>query len=97
MWKEQDVYFLKRCLEEKFWTEAVNSAAYLKNKSVASSVKKTPYEMRNGRKPHLENIRIFCISVPKEKRRKLDRKSKKHILVGFCENVKDYREHSHNK
>ena len=29
--------------------------------------------------------------IPKEKRSKWDKKSKKHILVGFSENVKDYR------
>lgn len=29
--------------------------------------------------------------IPKEKRQKFDKKSKKKILIGFCENIKGYR------
>lgn len=48
-----------------------------------------------NRKPDLSHIRIFgsqvMVHIPKEKRLKWDSKSKKHILVGFAENVKGYR------
>ena len=61
-------------LEKKFWAEAANTAVYLKNRSIASGLKKTPYEYWNGRKPNLEHIRIFgspaMVHVPKEKRTK---------------------------
>lgn len=82
-------------LEKKFWAEAANTAVYLRNRCTASGIDTTPYEMWTGRKPNLQNIRIFgspvMVHVPKEKRTKWDKKSKKHILVGFCENVKGYR------
>lgn len=61
-------------LEKKFWAEAANTAVYLKNRSVASSIEKTPYEAWTGRKPNLRHIRIFgspvMAHIPKEKRTK---------------------------
>lgn len=82
-------------LEKKFWAEATNTAVYLKNRSIASGIEKTPYEAWTGKIPNLEHIRIFgspvMAHIPKEKRSKWDKKSKKHILVGFCDNVKGYR------
>lgn len=82
-------------LEKKFWAEAANTAVYLKNRSAASGIEKTPYEMWFSQKPDLKHIRVFgspvMVHIPKEKRTKWDRKSKKHILVGFCDNVKGYR------
>lgn len=82
-------------LEKKFWAEAANHAVYLKNRSVASGLEKTPYEIWTGRKPNLTNLRVFgspvMVHIPKEKRTKWDRKSKKHILVGYSENIKGYR------
>ncbi|GBP06449.1 Retrovirus-related Pol polyprotein from transposon TNT 1-94 [Eumeta japonica] len=83
---------------EKFlWAEAVNTAVYLKNRSPAAGLdgSKTPYEIWTGRKPELNHIRIFgsptMVHIPKEKRRKWDKKAKKMYLVGYSENVKGYR------
>lgn len=82
-------------LQREQEAEAANTAVYLKNRSIASGVDKTPYKIWTGRKPNLEHIRIFgspsMVHVPKEKRTKWDRKFKKHILVDFCENVMGYR------
>lgn len=83
-------------LDKKFWAEATNTAVYLRNRSVASGLNdKTPYELWHKRKPDLSHVRIFgsevMVHIPKEKRLKWDTKSKKHILVGFSENVKGYR------
>ncbi|GBP56124.1 Retrovirus-related Pol polyprotein from transposon TNT 1-94 [Eumeta japonica] len=82
-------------LDKKFWAEATNTAIYLRNRSVASLNNKTPYELWMKQKPDLSHIRIFgsriMVHVPKEKRLKWDSKSRKHILVGFAENVKGYR------
>lgn len=37
------------CIEDVFWTEAVNTAAYLHARSPSASVEgRTPYEMLNG-------------------------------------------------
>ena len=83
-------------LDKKFWAEATNTAVYLRNRSIASGLDgKTPYELWTKLKPNLSHIRIFgsevMVHVPKEKRLKWDTKSRKHILVGYAENVKGYR------
>lgn len=83
-------------LEKKFWAEAVHTAVYLKNRSIASGLhQKTPYELWNGRKPNISHIRVFGSTVmshvPKEKRLKWDKKAEKHYLVGYADNVKGYR------
>ncbi|CAG9132679.1 unnamed protein product [Plutella xylostella] len=82
-------------LDKKFWAEAANTAVYLKNRSIASGIEKTPYEMWFSRKPDLQHLRVFgstvMVHIPKEKRTKWDKKSMRHILVGYCDNVKGYR------
>lgn len=88
-------------LEKIFWAEAVNtasaqnSAVYLKNRSLASGLDITPYELWSDSKPDISNLMIFgstaMAHVPKEKRLKWDKKSKKHILVGYGDAVKGYR------
>lgn len=82
-------------LDKKFWAEAANTAVYLKNRSIASGIEKTPYEMWFSRKPDLQHLRVFgstvMVHIPKEKRKKWDKKSMRHILVGYCDNVKGYR------
>lgn len=83
-------------LEKKFWAEAVSTAVYLKNRSIASGLNdKTPFELWYGQKPKMSHIRIFgspiMVHVPKEKRNKWDKKAHQHILVGYSEYVKGYR------
>lgn len=83
-------------LKKRFFAEAVNTANYLRNRSIASGLNgKTPYQMRHDKKPDLSNLRIFgsiaMVYIPKEKRLKFDKKSVKHILVGYSEEVKGYR------
>lgn len=83
---------------EKFlWAEAVNTAVYIKNRSPTSGLDKntTPYEIWTGRKPNLSHLRIFgspvMVHIPKEKRKKWDKKAKKMFLVGYSEYIKGYR------
>ena len=82
-------------LDKSFWAEAVNTAVYLRNRSIASGLEKTPYEAWHDKKPNVSHVRIFgsdaMVHVPKAKRLKLDKKSEKMILVGFSENIKGYR------
>jgi hypothetical protein len=51
--------------------------------------------MWTGRKPNESHLRIFgstvMVHVPKEKRRKWDKKADKMYLVGYSENIKGYR------
>ncbi|CAG4960563.1 unnamed protein product [Colias eurytheme] len=82
-------------MEKKFWAEAVNTAVYLRNRTLASGLQKTPYELWCGRKPNLDHIRVFgspaMVHVPKINRTKWDKKAEKYILLGFAENTKGYR------
>lgn len=83
-------------LGKRFWAEAVSTAVYLKNRSIASGLKdKTPYEMWHEKKPILSHIRIFgspvMVHIPKEKRTKWDKKARHHILIGYSEHAKGYR------
>lgn len=82
-------------LDKSFWAEAVNTACYLRNRSAVSNIPKTPYEMFFNRRPDLSHVRIFgsiaMTHIPKEKRRKWDKKSEKLILIGFSETTKGYR------
>ncbi|UYV80857.1 hypothetical protein LAZ67_19002001, partial [Cordylochernes scorpioides] len=56
---------------------------------------KTPYELWFDKKTAVDHLRIFgteCfVHVPDEKRRKLDAKSEKGILVGYCSYKDGYR------
>lgn len=81
---------------KQLWAEAINTAAYLCNRSVVTGLEnKTPYEMWDDKKPDVSNIRIFgsevMAHIPKEKRRKFDKKAQKMFLVDYGVNVKGYR------
>ena len=48
-------------LPEKYWAEAVATAAYLRNRTVTRALKEkmTPYEKWYGQKPNLAHIRVL--------------------------------------
>lgn len=82
-------------LDVKFWGEAVNTAAYIINRSPSKALaNKTPEEMWTGKKPNLTNIRVFgckaMMHIPKSKRAKFDPKSKEVIMLGYS-GSKSYR------
>jgi hypothetical protein len=75
----------------KLWAEAVLTATYLINRSPTSALKdKVPIEAWTGNKPNIKHLRTFgalaTVHIPKEKRRKLDNKSKICLLVGYEKN-----------
>eukprot|EP00253_Pinus_taeda_P036673 PITA_36673 len=70
----------------------METACYLVNRSPSSALEdKTPQEVWTGKKPSLSHMRVFgCdayVHVPKEKRTKLDSKSKKCIFIGEVKDV----------
>ena len=78
------------------WAEAVSTAVLMKNVSPSSYLQDmTPYERWWNQKPDVSNLRIFgCIAyvhVPAEKRTKLDKKSVKCIMIGYCAESKGYK------
>jgi len=71
------------------WGEAAHTACYLKNRMLTRGLPGiTPYEAFTGRKPKVAHLRIFgsaChVHVPPKLRKKLDVRSRKGYLVGFC-------------
>jgi hypothetical protein len=54
----------------------------------------SPYEQYFGTKPNLRHLRVFgsiaYVDIPKEKRKKLDAKAEKCVLVGYSDEQKGY-------
>ncbi|KRZ94303.1 Retrovirus-related Pol polyprotein from transposon TNT 1-94 [Trichinella sp. T8] len=82
-------------LPERFWGEAVCTAAYLQNRLPSRSISKTPFELWTGIKPNVEHIQIFGSKaysyIPKQKRRKWDNKAREGVIVGYGGSKKGYR------
>lgn len=82
-------------LNKTYWAEAANMAVYLINRSVCSAlVNKTPEEVWSGNKVDLSQLQLFgsevMVHIPKQRRKKWDRKSSKLIFVGFDCDRKGY-------
>ena len=83
-------------LGQKFWAKVVETPCYLVNISPSSVLEdKMPHEVWTGKKPSLSHLRLFrCdayVHVPKEKRTKLDNKSKRCIFIGYKDGLKGYK------
>jgi len=70
------------------WAEMVNTAAYILNRTGVSSIdNKSPHEVWLGKKPAINHLRVVgttCyVHVPDQKRKKLDKKSLKCVLIGY--------------
>lgn len=76
-------------LDKTFWTAAIQTAAYLLNRTptVTLDQAKTPAEYWYGKKPTVSNLKIFgCKAyahVPKQTRGKLDSKAEVCIMLGY--------------
>lgn len=77
------------------WSEAVSTANYTINRILNKTTGKSPYEEMYGEKPKWNELRKFgskaYVMIPKEKRRKLNEKSRKMKFVGYDEQSKGYR------
>lgn len=70
------------------WTEAIGTAAYLRNRVPNRGIlNTTPYSEWYGRKPDVSHLRVFgakaFVHIPNAMRRKMDPKSRKAIFVGY--------------
>lgn len=81
--KKPDVYFLMPSLKKTFWAEAVDTAVFVKNRSPAAGLDRGTTPLQAGNQ--------VMVHIPKEKRRKWDKKANKMFLVGYSENIKGYR------
>lgn len=79
-------------IHRRYWPEAIKTAAYLKNRTIANTVEnKTPYEIFFGIKPNVKHLKIYgskvFVRVPEVLRKsKWDDKAQEGILVGYNEN-----------
>uniref|UniRef100_A0A0A9X817 Retrovirus-related Pol polyprotein from transposon TNT 1-94 n=1 Tax=Lygus hesperus TaxID=30085 RepID=A0A0A9X817_LYGHE len=76
-------------MEKSFWGEALlTSSTYLLNRSPTNAlIGVTPAEKWFGKKPNLKNLQIFGATAyfkDLNRLKKLDSRSKKGILVGYC-------------
>lgn len=83
-------------LPKKFWSEAVNTAVYMKNRLPTKALDgKTPYELVWSHRPTVRYFRVFgCDAfsqVPYQQRSKFDSKSQKLIFLGYEKYRKAYR------
>lgn len=83
-------------LPSEFWGEAVATAVYLENITpIASRSFKSPYELRNGKAPSYQHLRVFgCLAyvhVGKERRGgKFEDVAKRGVFLGYQEGHKNY-------
>ena len=81
---------------EFFWAEAVAASVYIHNRILdKESPEVTAYDQIFKRKPTLSHARSFgCtayVHAPEVKRKVLESKGKKHIMVGYDSNSNNYR------
>jgi transposase InsO family protein len=60
-------------LDHRFWGEAVLTANFVRNRTGLTVHGKTPLEMLTGKKPHVDELRVFgsrptCTSLPQSQR-----------------------------
>ena len=73
-------------LPRKFWPEAIHTANYIRNRSLASNKDQTPFELWHGVKPNVRNLKIFGQHAIIRKHRditKLDERGEKVIFLGY--------------
>lgn len=74
------------------WGEAALTATFIMNRVQTRVLKdnKTPAELWYGKKPCLDNMRLFgCKAyawIPSQKRHKLDSKSQECMMIGYAPN-----------
>lgn len=83
-------------LDKRFWAEAVNTAAFVLNRSVPVGPSgETPYELWCGKRMDIKDFKNFgdqvFTHIPKQRRRKWDAKAKSGTFVGYDEVSKGYR------
>jgi hypothetical protein len=74
-------------LHAKYWSAALLHAVWLHNRRVHSATKRTPFEGHYGKKPNLQQLKLFgsrvCVKRPGKRRAKLDRHDFTGIFLGY--------------
>jgi len=84
-------------LPKYFWADVVSTSCYVMNRVLIRPIlKKTPYELFNGRKPNISHLRVFecscfVLNNGKEDLGKFDEKADNDIFNGYSSNSHAYR------
>ncbi|KAI3713826.1 hypothetical protein L1987_72412 [Smallanthus sonchifolius] len=87
---------IEKNMPKWFWSEATSWGCHILNRCVTTSVESmVPEERWSGRKPNVEDVKVFgCIGyvlIPSQLRTKLDNRSTKCIFLGISKESKAYR------
>ena len=80
----------------RFWGEAINTAAYVRNRCPSRTLRgKTPEGVWTGKIPDVSHLRVFgCqayVHVADELRRKLEKKAESCVFLGYDSSFQGYR------
>jgi hypothetical protein len=93
--KKARAMLLESGLDHRFWGEAVPTANFVRNRTCTTVHGKTPLEMLTGKKPQVDDLRVFgstaYVHKPLSKRKKLDAVAENGILLGYEPRTKGYR------
>nr|KYP33248.1 Retrovirus-related Pol polyprotein from transposon TNT 1-94 [Cajanus cajan] len=84
-------------LPKYFWADAINTTCHVLNKVLIRPIlKRTPYEIYNGRKPNISYFTVFgckcfVLNNGKEQLGKFDAKADEAIFLGYSTNSKAYK------
>lgn len=85
----RSMMYAHEAMPQEIWAELINTAAYILNRTGPTNTDKSPYELWHKKKPIIKHLRIIGCNayahIPKQKRKKLDKKAIKGRLVGYDE------------
>ena len=87
----------ENALPKYFWADAVNIACYVSNRVLIRPIlKKTPYELFNGRRPVLSHLKVFgckffILNNGKESLGKFDAKADEGVFLSYVTQSHAYR------
>lgn len=86
---------LQHRMPDSVWSEAMPTAAYLRNLTPQAEKRLTPYELFYGKKPDVSHLRVYgckvAVHVRHDARTKLDPVSEECAMVGYAHSSKAYR------
>lgn len=86
--------FIQCPIPKRFWTFAVETAAYLHNRSPVSKRRhRTPLQVHSFDRPGLQDLRLWgsiCYILKTNKGDKLDAKGSKAVLLGYGQSTSHY-------
>ena len=76
-------------LPKYFWADAVSTSCYVVNRVLIRPIlKKTPYELFNGRKPNISHLKVFGCSCFIST---MERKTWESLMIGYSLTSHAYR------